>query len=135
MKAHAGPCTRLHSAGAEVVAVDPAARELQASSAHPSMQREGRTAIASSAHAHLEWVNAQVVLLMACKLIHYRPVDASYDAWLGRITKLVTAAKEAHALSRLLCLLYLVTGRKLREHRQLLLRMATRLRPERYTPK
>ncbi|KAE8787859.1 hypothetical protein D1007_38182 [Hordeum vulgare] len=67
---------------------------------HPSMQREGCTAIASSSHARLERVNAQAMLLMACKLLRYRPADAGYDTWLGRIIELVTATREDLTPSR-----------------------------------
>ncbi|KAE8811138.1 hypothetical protein D1007_12046 [Hordeum vulgare] len=100
MTAHASPSTRLHSAEAKSAPIDPAAREQQASSMHPSVQQEGRTAIASS-HAHPEWVNTQAALLMAGELLRYYPMDA--EAWLGRITELVAATREAQAPSRLLC--------------------------------
>ncbi|KAE8785107.1 hypothetical protein D1007_41181 [Hordeum vulgare] len=70
--APAGPGTRRYSAGAEDAATDPAAREQQASSMLPSMQRVGYTTAASSSHSHLEQVHAQATLLMARKLLRYR---------------------------------------------------------------
>ncbi|KAE8766876.1 hypothetical protein D1007_61836 [Hordeum vulgare] len=81
---------RCHSTGAEATATDPAAREQHASSMHPSVQRDGRTATGSSSHAHLEQVNAQGALLMAYELLLYCPADACYDARLGRSTETVT---------------------------------------------
>ncbi|KAE8792927.1 hypothetical protein D1007_32429 [Hordeum vulgare] len=90
--APAGPNVRHHNAGAGTAAIDPADHEKQASYMHPSMQREGRTAIASPSHAHMERVNAQATLPMAGELLCERPLDAVYDAWLTRITQLITIA-------------------------------------------
>ncbi|KAE8769291.1 hypothetical protein D1007_59137 [Hordeum vulgare] len=115
-----GPCARRHSVGAKATATDPASREQQASSVHPSVQQEGRTAMASSSHAHIEWVNTQGALLMVRKLLRYRPAESDYDAWLGRITELVTTTREAHGPSRLFRPLRFVMVRRRREHRRLL---------------
>jgi hypothetical protein len=49
-------------------ATDPAAREHQASSLHPSVQPAGHTASASSG-ARRDPPNPQAVLLMACELL------------------------------------------------------------------
>ncbi|KAE8766621.1 hypothetical protein D1007_62122 [Hordeum vulgare] len=99
VRAPARPSTRCYSAGAKAAATDPAAREQHASSVHPSVQREGRTAMASSSNARLEQVNTQVVLLMERELLRYRPMDVGYDAWLACITQLITATEEAHTPS------------------------------------
>ena len=79
-------------------ATGPAGNEQQASSLHPSVRREGRTATpsltpaGSLSHAHLAPTDAHAVLLLACELLHYRPVDDLYEDWLARITELVSAA-------------------------------------------
>lgn len=39
------------------------------------------------------------MLLMARKLLHYRPTNKGYDAWLGCITELIKAMGEAQAPS------------------------------------
>ncbi|KAE8794292.1 hypothetical protein D1007_31012 [Hordeum vulgare] len=72
---------RRHSVGEVTGATtDPAGREQRYSSFHPSMQQEGRTAMASSSHTRLEHVNAQAMLPMARQLLRYRSTDAGYDA-------------------------------------------------------
>ncbi|KAE8784125.1 hypothetical protein D1007_42341 [Hordeum vulgare] len=95
-----GPGVRRHSVGAEAATTVPTDQEQQASSAHPSVQSEGRTATASSSHARMELVNTQVTLPMTHELVCYHPADAGYDAWLARITHLVTAVGEAPTPSR-----------------------------------
>ena len=79
-------------------ATDPADREQQASSLHPSVRADGHTATASSL-ANRGPPNPQAALLMARELLRYRPDDAGYDAWLGRITELVNVAGDAPAPS------------------------------------
>ena len=89
------PCSPSPAANA---ATDPARNEQQASSQHPSVRREGRTATpsltpaASSSHARRAPTDAHAALLLARELLHYRPVDDLYEDWLARITELVSAA-------------------------------------------
>lgn len=90
-----GPDVRLHSAGAQATTIDHAAREQKASSMHPSVQKEGRTATASSSHACMECVNSQTALFMARELLCDRPADAGYTAWLTRNTQLINTTGEA----------------------------------------
>ena len=79
-------------------ATGPAGNEQQASSLHPSVRREGRTATpsltpaGSSSHARRAPMDAHAALLPAREFLHYRPVDDFYDEWLARITELVSAA-------------------------------------------
>ena len=79
-------------------ATGPAGNEQQASSLHPSVRREGRTATpsltpaGSSSHACRAPADVHAVLLLACEILHYRPVDDLYEEWLARITELVSAA-------------------------------------------
>ena len=79
-------------------AIGLAGNEQQASSLHPSVRREGRTATppltpaGSSSHARRAPADAHAVLLLARELLHYRPVDDFYDEWLARITELISAA-------------------------------------------
>lgn len=44
-------------------------------------------------------MNAQTALIMVCKMLHNRLVDADYDAWLGRITEIISTDREARAPS------------------------------------
>ncbi|KAE8783854.1 hypothetical protein D1007_42602 [Hordeum vulgare] len=120
------PGTHRHSIEAEVATIDLAASEQQASSAHPSVQREGRTATATSSHAYLERVNAQVVLLMTCELLRYRPMDAGYNAWLAHFTELVTVVGEAEEPSRSLRPLHPAAKERLRGRYRLLSRATTK---------
>ena len=66
-------------------ATGPTRNEQQASSQHPSMQREGRNATpsltpaASSSHARRAPTDAHAALLLARELLHYRPVDDLYE--------------------------------------------------------
>ena len=79
-------------------ATGPAGNEQQASSLHPSVQRDGRTTTqsltpaGSSPHARRGPADAQAALLMARELLRYRPVDDLYEDWLDRIAELVSAA-------------------------------------------
>ena len=74
-----------------------AGNEQQASSQHPSVRWDGRTATTSltpagsSSHAHRTPMDAHASLLLARELLHYRPVDDLYEDWLTRITELVSA--------------------------------------------
>ena len=75
-----------------------AGNEQQASSQHPSLRREGRTATlsltpaTSSSHARRAPTYAHAALLLARELLHNRPVDDLYEDWLARITELGSAA-------------------------------------------
>lgn len=93
------PRTRRNYAGVEAATTEPAACEQHASFVHPSVQREGRTAMASSSHARLERVNAENALLMVPELLRFHPPNAGYDTWFARITQLVTTAGEAQTPS------------------------------------
>ena len=92
-----GPTRRSPSLAANA-ATGPAGNEQQASSLHPSVRRDGRTATpsltpaGSSSHACHTPADAQAMLLMACELLRYRPVDDLYEDWLDRIAELVSAA-------------------------------------------
>ena len=72
---------RLSPLSAVNAATGPAGNEQQASSLHPLVQREGRTATpsltppGSSSHAHHAPTDTHAALLLACELLHYRPVD------------------------------------------------------------
>ena len=96
--ASVGGCPRRSPSPAANAVTGPAGNEQQASSLHPSVRREGRTATpsltpaGSSSHARRARADAHAVLLLARELPHYRPVDDLYDEWLARITKLVSAA-------------------------------------------
>ena len=67
------------------VATVPAGNEQQASSLHPSVRQEGRTATPSltpadsSSHARRAPVDAHAALLLRWELLHYRPVDDLYE--------------------------------------------------------
>ena len=79
-------------------AIGPAGNEQQASSLHPSVRQDGRTAtpsltpVGSSSHAHRAPVEARATLIAANELLRYRPVDDLYEEWLDRVTELVRAA-------------------------------------------
>ena len=66
-------------------AIGPAGHEQQASSLHPLVRRDGRTATpsltpaGSSSHAHRAPVGAQAALCMARELLRYRPVNDLYE--------------------------------------------------------
>src|SRR3954470_17581209 len=79
-------------------ATGPAGNEQQASSQHPSVRRDGRTATpsltpaGSSSHALRAPLEARAVLIAANELLRYRPVDDVYEEWLDRVAELVRAA-------------------------------------------
>ena len=89
-----------HSANAAAAAAtDPAPHEQQNSSMHLSVQPNVRTAMASSSLGRRGPRNAQAVLLMARELLRSRSANAGYHAWLGHITELIVATREALAPS------------------------------------
>ena len=100
-----GGCLRRSPSPAVNAATGPTGNKQQASSLHPSVQREGRTATplltpaGSSSHARRAPADAHATLLLARELLHYRPVDDLYDEWLARITELVSAAGGSPASS------------------------------------
>src|SRR3954463_12040698 len=71
-------------------ATGPTRNEQQASSQHPSVRRDGRTATSSltpagsSSHALHVPLEARAALIAANKLLRYRPVDDVYEEWLDR---------------------------------------------------
>ena len=73
--------------------------EQQASSLHPSVWQDGRTATpsltpaGSSSHACRAPMDARAALLMAHELLRYRPVDDLYEEWLDRVAELVRAQR------------------------------------------
>ena len=79
-------------------ATGPAGDERQASSQHPSVRQDGRTATpsltpaGSSSRALRAPMEARAVLIAANELLRYRPVDDVYEAWLDRVAELVRAA-------------------------------------------
>src|SRR3954465_12951092 len=79
-------------------ATGPAGNEQQASSQHPSVWRDGRTATpsltraGSSSHALRAPMEAQAALIAANELLRYHPVDDVYEEWLDRVAELVRAA-------------------------------------------
>lgn len=93
-----GGCRRCSPSPVVNAATGSAGNEQQASSLHPSVRREGRTATpsltpaGSSSHALRAPADAHAALLLARELLHYRPIDDLYDEWLARITELVSAA-------------------------------------------
>src|SRR3954466_198918 len=79
-------------------ATGPAGKEQQASSQHPSVRQDGRTATPSLAPAGSPSralrapLEARAALIAANELLCYRPVDYVYEEWLDRIAELVRAA-------------------------------------------
>ena len=79
-------------------ATGPAGNEQQASSQHPSMRRDGRTATPSLApagslsRAPRATMEARAALIAANELLHYHPVDDVYEEWIDRVAELVRAA-------------------------------------------
>ena len=100
-----GGCPRRSPSPAANAATGPAGNEQQASSQHPSMRRDGRTATPSltptalSSHARRAPTDAHAALLLARELLHYCPVDDLYEDWLARITELVSATGGSPASS------------------------------------
>src|SRR3954464_9361053 len=79
-------------------ATGPAGNEQQASSQHPSVRRDGRTATpsltpaGSSSHALRVPLEARATHIAANELLCYRPIDDVYEEWLDRVAELVRAA-------------------------------------------
>ena len=100
-----GGCPRCSPLPAVNAATGPAGNEQQASSLHPSVRREGRTATpsltpaGSSSHARRAPTDAHAVLLLVREPLHCRPVDDVYDEWLDRVAELVRAAGGSPASS------------------------------------
>src|SRR3954466_7116801 len=75
----------------------PAGNEQQASSQHPSVRQDGRTATpsltpaGSSSRALRAPMEARAALIAANELLRYRPVDDVYEEWLDRVAELVRA--------------------------------------------
>src|SRR4051812_9765538 len=71
-------------------ATGPARNEQQASSQHPSVRQDGRTATpsltpaGSSSRALRAPLEARAALIAANELLRYRPVDDVYEEWLER---------------------------------------------------
>ena len=71
--------------------------ERQASSQHPSVRQDGRTATpsltpnGSLSRALRAPMEARVALIAANELLRYRPVDDVYEEWLDRVAELVRA--------------------------------------------
>ena len=99
-----GPPRRSLSPAANA-ATGPMGNEQQASSLHPSVRQDGRTATpsltpaGSSSHAHRSPMEARAALITANKLLCYRPIDDLYEEWLDRVAELVRAAGGSLALS------------------------------------
>src|SRR3954467_9794296 len=74
-------------------ATGPAGNEQQASSQHPSMRRDGRTATpslmpaGSSSNALRAPLAARAALIAANELLRYRPVDDVYEEWLDHVAE------------------------------------------------
>ena len=70
------------------VATGPVGNKQQASSQHPSMRRDDRTATpslapaGSSSRAPGTAMEARAALIVANKLLRYRPIDDVYEEWL-----------------------------------------------------
>src|SRR4051812_9574010 len=79
-------------------ATGPRGNEQQASSQHPSVRQDGRTATpsltpaGSSSRALRAPMEARAALIAANELLRYRPVDDVYEEWLDRVAELVRAA-------------------------------------------
>src|SRR3954469_15747431 len=78
-------------------ATGPAGNEQQASSQHPSVRQDGRTATpsltpaGSLSHALRAPLEDRAALITANELLRYRPVDDVYEEWLDRVAELVRA--------------------------------------------
>src|SRR3954470_13446460 len=79
-------------------ATGPAGNEQQASSQHPSVREDGRTATpsltpaGSSSPALRAPLEARAEFIAAHEHLSYRPVDDVYEEWLDRVAELVRAA-------------------------------------------
>src|SRR3954467_15461297 len=80
-------------------ATGPAGNEQQASSQHPSVRQDGRTATpsltpaGSSSRALRAPMEARAALIAANELLRYRPIDDVYKEWLHPIAQLAPAAR------------------------------------------
>src|SRR3954468_17760785 len=88
-----------HSSSPSInAATGPAGNEQQASSQHPSVRQDGRTATpsltpaGSSTHALRAPLEARAALIAANELLRYGPVDDVYEEWLDRVADLIRAA-------------------------------------------
>ena len=99
-----GPPRRSSSPVANA-ATGPAGNEQQASSLHPSVRRDGRTATpsltpaGSSSNARRAPTDAQAALLMAREHLRYHPVDYLNEDWVDRIAELVSIVESSPAPS------------------------------------
>src|SRR4051812_26720976 len=79
-------------------ATGPAGNEQQASSQHPSVRQDGRTATpsltpaGSSSRAHRAPLEARAALIASNELLRYCRVDDVYEEWLDCVAELVHAA-------------------------------------------
>ena len=79
-------------------ATGPAGNEQQASSQHPSVRQDGRTATpsltpaGSLSRALRAPMEARAALIAANELLRYRPVADVYEEWLDRVAELVCVA-------------------------------------------
>src|SRR3954469_4698962 len=79
-------------------ATGPARNEQQASSQHPSVRQDDRTATpsltpsGSSSRALRAPLEARAALITANELLRYRHVDDVYEEWLDHVAELVRAA-------------------------------------------
>src|SRR3954471_16804429 len=79
-------------------ATGPAGNEQEASSQHPSVRQDGRTATpsltpaGSSSRVLRAPMEARAALIAANELLRYHPVDDVYEEWLDRVAELVRAA-------------------------------------------
>src|SRR4051812_20346980 len=86
--APAGGCPRHSPSPAVNAATGPAGNEQQASSQHPSVRQDGRTATpsltqaGSLSHALRAPLEARAALIAANELLRYRPIDDVYEEWL-----------------------------------------------------
>ena len=86
-------------------ATSPAGDEQQASSQHPSVRQDGRTATpslapaGSSSRALRAPMEARAALIAANELLRCRPADDVYEEWLDRVAELVHAAGGSSASS------------------------------------
>src|SRR3954467_1905145 len=93
-----GGCPRRSPSPAVNAAIGPAGNEQQASSQHPFVRQDGRTATpsltpaGSSSRALRAPLEARTALIAANELLRYRPVDDVYEEWLDHVAELVRAA-------------------------------------------
>ena len=86
-------------------ATSPTGNEQQASSLHPLVWQDSRTAspsltpAGSSSHARHAPMEARAALLTPNELLCYRLVDDLYEEWLDRVAELIPVAGGSSALS------------------------------------